>query len=185
MARPDIRSRPTAPTIASTFANICKAGGNTIAIGDIDAKILLGRSIRINPIRNKYHKTTSQKKSKYCLFLIHRYPLIPNPTNRWIIPNNIQNISRVIGSSKGTNHSAGTTISFPKNTLATTVTASPKIPPNISPQNTVESPQYINIRIAFCIPSSILGNFFIITAQAINTKTPYAASESISPKNTI
>ncbi len=56
-------------------------------------------------------------------------------------PNSMEYIRSFTGSLSGINHRAGTEISVPKNTLDTTSTASPKYPPNITPQNRVEMPQ--------------------------------------------
>lgn len=107
---PDISTIPTAPAIANAFAPVLSHAGNTIFICAIDAKISLGKSINIRPIKSINQRTTSQKKSITFPSFRQRYPLIPSPTNRWMTPNNSENTSSFIGSFNGTNQSAGTVI---------------------------------------------------------------------------
>ena len=157
--------------------------GSTCAI---EAKIELGSNRSSNPIRNTYHNTTSQKKSRTFLSLKSIYPLMPSPTNKWIRPNAMEYISIRMGSFKGTNQSAFTRppsgTSTWKKVRATTSMASPKYPPKRIPHIKVETPQYINILMDFFKDCSIRGNFFSITKQPRNITSPYAASDSINPK---
>ena len=182
LSRPDISKSPTAPMIASALAVIFRNGGNTICVCAIDAKMSVGRSIRINPIRNANQSTTSQKKSITLPSLSSMYPLIPSPTNKWTTPNASEYTSRRIGSFKGINQSAGTVTALPKNTSDTISTTLPKYPPNKIPHTIVDTPQYMNIFIDLANPASIRGNFFNITKHAIAMIAPYAASDNIIPK---
>ena len=97
-------------------------------------------------------------------------------------PNITEKIRRVIGSSRGSNHIGFMVTSCPRKVLENTDTASPNQPPNIAPQMNVDTPpQNRRFTIFFIVPSSL--NFFIIAKQAAARIIPYAASESISPKN--
>ena len=175
--RPDISTRPIRPITASTLPAPLIAGGKAPgSICEMDANRLLGISMRSRPIKNTYHSTTSQKKSRYFLSLTRRYPLIPSPVKRWIRPKAIENRRSFIGSFKGTNHKAF--ISPPSGTLtwkkvsATTSIASPKYPPKRIPQINVDNPPYINNFNDFRMELSILGNFFTRMKQTRNTRIP-------------
>ena len=181
-SRPDINTSPTTPMIASAFASILRNGGNVIFAWAIDAKISVGISIKSRPIKNAYHKTTSQKKSRGLPSFRSIYPLIPSPTNKWTTPNAREYTKSLIGSFKGTNQSAGTVTVFPKNVPDTISTTFPKYPPNRIPHTSVEIPQNMNILRDLCMPSPILGNFFNTIKHAIAMIAPYAASDNIIPK---
>ena len=66
-ALPDIKRMPTAPTMAMAFARKFSAGGNTMVICMIEAKMLLGISIKSNPTSKRYQSTVSHRKSMYFL----------------------------------------------------------------------------------------------------------------------
>ena len=130
-----------APAAARMPASVLSHPGNTICVCAMEAKISLGRSIRISPTRSMNQSTTSQKKSMTFPSRRQRYPLIPSPVNRWITPNSSENTRSFIGSLSGMNQSAGTVTAVPKNFSDTISTIFPKYPPNRIPHTRVESPQ--------------------------------------------
>ena len=84
----------------------------------------------------------------------------------------MENTRSLIGSFNGANHTGFTVTGLCRYTLENTSIKSPKYPPNITPQNKVDSPQYMNSRMDFCIPLSILGNFRSTPRQTANTISP-------------
>ena len=70
----------------------------------------------------------------------------------------MQNTSICISASMVLNHSTGVFQEVLKKVPDTTSRKSPKKPPNISPQNMVENPQYRNSSTELCMPGDMFLN---------------------------
>ena len=84
---------------------------------------------------------------------------MPKPTNKCTTPMASEYTRSLIGSSNGANHNAGAPTSCPKNVRDTTLTTSPKYPPNNTPHTSVDSPHQKNNCNDFFMPSPMRGNF--------------------------
>ena len=81
----------------------------------------------IRPIRNRYHRTTSQKKIQDLPVSDQHVPFDPQSYKQMDQSKQHGIYQKFIGSLSGANQSAGTVICSPKNVLVTTSTTSPKI----------------------------------------------------------